>query len=156
MWRFVVLVGLLTVTTACESGVTTDVVFIVPADVAAAYDTTSPGVLQTSLQSELAPVCGGELTVHYYTDWLGCLRDEEPMDTVDAWIVPAPASWDGLCDVAFDPEEPALTLDAAEFPVADLPARSEADPAGSVEADWKKESICGGRLETEVTLAAPN
>ena len=153
------LVGLLCGVGGCESGVTVDVTYRVPAGIAEAYPEDAPGVLVSSRIGPLAPVCGVAVDYVEYSDGFGC-KPEGAKERIEAWVVPMPDSWDrALCDEpdALSWVSPSDTgFDAADrFPTADLPDPTPDDPFGATEATWRAVPVCGGILRAEVVVGPP-
>ncbi|MEZ5397932.1 MAG: hypothetical protein R2724_34910 [Bryobacterales bacterium] len=145
----------------CESGVTIDLSWQVPEAVASGTSREAPGVLLTRWGGDEArpavAVCGEAVDYAEYFDDFGCKPDRKE-ELLEAWVVPMPATWDpALCDEArYDDVEPTdpEARDLA-YPVAELPAPTDADPYGSARVAWKATPICGGILRGEVVVTAP-
>jgi hypothetical protein len=152
----------------CESGVSVEVTWRVPAEVAATYSLEAPGVLVTNFPTYTGErpgigVCGEPVAHVLSWDHFGCKPDGVKEDTIEGWIVPMPPSWDpvALCEAASltalvtPPDtaaEPEPFRSDELFPPGELAARSDGDPYGSTVAKWHKTPICGGWIEGEVLV----
>ncbi|MEQ1501913.1 MAG: hypothetical protein ABMB14_06765 [Myxococcota bacterium] len=135
--------------TGCKSATSLEITFHVPTEIAELYQRGEPGLLQSSLGGNIAPVCGVAIDPVYSLDESGC-RPDEPEVTIDAWIVPVPNGWDtALC---YDKPKPGSELDETKYPPELLPGPTELDPAGTVDAKWSWTPMCGGKLEAEIDI----
>jgi hypothetical protein len=148
------------VTAGCESGVTIDVTWRVSEAAAGGFDREAPGILVGRFPSQgddrpLVAVCGDPVEFVEYSDGFGCKPDGVREETLEAWVLPMPATWDpALCDAAsIDGAVGADTGGTVSYPIEDLPEPTDADPYGATAAQWRATPICGGALEAEVVVA---